>query len=731
MKDTHNIFKSALAGCAGLLCAATGSALTIDDFCTPSSSAPRAVREITPLSDGVSYSAISEDGKSIDVYNYKTGQKISTLFSIDGIKGETKIDAFDGYSISANEKKVLLWNNVSKIYRHSFTAEYYVYDVMRGTLAKVSTGGAQRGAVISHDGRMVAYVRDNNVFISNLDYGTDKAITTDGELNKTINGASDWSYEEEFSLVNTIRWSGDDTVLAFMRFDESKVPVYSFDNYRSYCNADPLGDPYPESYSYKYPLAGYPNSVVTVKAYNLDTRVTKQMDLPIGNDYVPSIEFDGEGKNLMVMVVNRDQNNMSLYRVNPASTVSHHILTEKSDAWLGPDTYQMVDYSQSSFIIASERSGFRHLYEYDYNGNLLRQITSGEWNVTDYYGRDAKTGRIFCQTTILGPINRNVVSVDGKGKISILNNEPGFENASFSTGMQYYVRNYSNATTPNRYSICDASGKKISDLELNNEYASKYASAPVKEFLTVKNAVGDEMNAYIIKPRNFNASQKYPLVMYQYNGPDSQEVLNRWRMEGVFYLASQGFIVACVDGRGTGNRGRSWSTPVYKKLGELETEDQIAGAKYFATLPYIDNQKMACFGWSYGGYMTLMEMASADSPFKAGVSMAPVTDWRFYDSIYTERYMLTPAQNESGYNKASALEKSGDLKGRLLIMSGTSDDNVHFYNTLKYTSKLGSEGKVFDMMALTGFEHSLPMCNARVQLFRKISDFLTTHLNTK
>lgn len=729
MKHTHNIVIAACAGIAGILPAAPAFALSVEDYCTPSTASPRAIKEITPLNDGLTYSAISSDGKAIEVFSYKTGEKISTLFSLDGVKGEVKIDEFDGYSLSANEKKILLWNNVSKIYRHSFTAEYYVYDIMRSTLARVSTDGPQRGAVISHDGRMVAYVRNNNVFISNLDYGTDKAITTDGEINKVINGASDWSYEEEFGLVNTLRWNGDDTVLAYLRFDESKVPVYSFDKYRSYCDPDPLGDLYPESYSYKYPLAGYTNSTVTVKAYNLDTRVTKQMDLPIGTDYVPSIEFDGEGKNLMVMIVNRDQNNLSLFRVNPASTVAHQILSEKSDAWLSPDTYQMVDYASASFIIASERTGFRHLYEYDYNGNQLRTITSGNWNVTNYYGRDPKSGKVYLQTTINGPENRNVVSVDKSGKqVNVLNNVEGTEIASFSTGMQFYIRNYSNATTPNQYTVCDNNGKKIKDIELNKEYASKYASAPQKEFLTVKNAVGEEMNAYIIKPVNFNASQKYPLLMYQYNGPDSQEVLNRWRMEGVYYLASQGYIVACVDGRGTGNRGRAWSTPVYCKLGQLETQDQIAAAKYFATLPYVDSGRMACFGWSYGGYMTLMEMAVPDSPFKAGVSMAPVTDWRFYDSIYTERYMLTPQQNEIGYNNASALEKSQDLKGRLLIMSGTSDDNVHFYNTLKYTSKLNSEGRVFDMMALTGFEHSLPMCNARAQLFKKIADFLGTHL---
>lgn len=702
--------------------------LTVEDFCDPKICAPKGIKTITPLADGISYSAVSEDGKKIEVYSYKTGKLLSTLFDVNAIKGDLRIDSFDGYQLSANEKKILLWNDVQPIYRRSFTAEYYVYDIFRGTLKRVSSNGRQRDAVMSHDGRMVAYTRDNNIYISNLDYDTDYAVTTDGVKNKIINGSSDWSYEEEFTLVNTIRWSKDDNLLAFVRFDESEVPVYGFDNYKSYCEENPLSDIYPTTYSYKYPLAGYPNSKVSVHSYNLDTRITKTMDLPIGEDYVPSIEFDGEGINLMVMLLNRDQNDLRLYKVNPGSTVGHLVMTEKSGAWLSPEAYQMVDYGEKTFVIGSERSGYRHLYEYDYNGNLLRQLTKGDWNVTDYYGKDTRSGRHFFQSTMLGAINRSVASVDGKGNISRLSKEEGTESASFSTTMDYYVSNYSDASRPNIYSIHDNSGKLILELENNSSYSSKYASAPKKEFVKVRNANGEEMNAYIIKPENFNTSQKYPLLMYQYNGPDSQEVLNRWKMEGVYYLASQGYVVACVDGRGTGNRSREWANSVYRRLGQLETEDQIAAANYFATLPYIDSSNMACFGWSYGGYMTLMELSAPSSPFKAGISMAPVTDWRFYDSIYTERYMTTPQQNEAGYNAASALERTKAMNSRLLIMSGTNDDNVHYYNTLKYTSKLNFEGKVFDMMSFTGFEHSLPKCNARVQLFKKVKDFLDTNL---
>lgn len=702
--------------------------LTVEDFCDVKLTAPRSVEEMHPLSDGETYSAISEDGKKINVYSYRTGAIIKTLFDVDAVKGDLKIEEFEGYEISGNEKKILLWNSSEKIYRHSFRAKYYVYDIFRQTLKEVSAGTLQQGAVISHDGTMVAYMRDNNIFISNLDYGTDRAITEDGAKNKIINGTSDWGYEEEFGVVNTMRWSPDDSTLAYVKFNESKVPAYQFDIYSGYCDPIEEYNLYPGTFEYKYPLAGFNNSIVSVHVYNLDNRVTKTMDLGLQEkDYVPSMEFGGSSDRLMVMVLNRDQNDLRLYRVDPASTVANLVYSDKSKAWLSPAAYQMVDYGSQSFVIGSERTGWRHLYEYSYTGDLKRTITSGDYNVTDYYGRD-KLGNVYLQCTKLGAINRNVAKVNAKGVLSLLNNAAGTESASFSRNFSYYVRTFSNAVTPPQYTVCKVNGGKIHDIELNAEYAARYTNAPRKEFLTVNNAAGEPMNAYIIKPADFDPSRKYPLLMTQYNGPDSQEVRDMWKMEGVYYLAQEGYIVAAVDGRGTGNRSREWANIVYKNLGHYETLDQIAGAEYFASLPYIDSSRLACFGWSYGGYMTLMELGAKNSPFKAGVAMAPVTDWRFYDSIYTERYMLTPQQNSKGYDDSSALNHTADMNANLLIMSGTADDNVHFYQTLKYTSKLTNEGKLFDMMAYTGFEHSCRMCNARTMIFRKIKDFLDTRL---
>ena len=702
--------------------------LTISDYCVSSNSSPAGIKAITPLMDGESFAVISDDGKSIESYSYKTGKKTGEIFNLDKVKGELKIDDFDGFKISDNGKKILLWNNSEKIYRYSFRAEYYVYDTFRSTLARVSTNGLQRGATISHDGRYVAYERDNNIWISNLDYKTDSPITTDGEKGKIINGIPDWSYEEEFDMLTAMRWNGDDTVLAYIKFDESDVPEYRFDQYLSYCNSDPLVDLYPNTYSYKYMLAGYPNSKVSVHAYNLDNKTTKKLDLPISSDdYIPSIEFGGDGSRLMIMVLNRDQNNLKLYNGNPGSTVCKAILTEESVTWISPDVYQNTCYNINDFVFCSEKSGYKHLYIYDYNGNLKRTLTKGDFNVTKYYGCDKK-GVHYMQTTSLGAIYRSVVSVDVKGIVKNLTGNTGTSSASFSKDMNYFVKTFSSSTVPTQYTICSSTGAKLSELEMNTTYAAKYSNAPKMEFLKVKNDIGEEMNAYMIKPLDFDPNKKYPLLMYQYNGPESQEVLDRWKMDGIFYIASQGYVVACVDGRGTGNRSNQWTKSVYLKLGELETQDQLSAINYFASLPFIDKDRLGCFGWSYGGYMTLMELGATNSPLKAGVAMAPVSDWRFYDGIYTERFMRTPQTNATGYMTSSALNRTQNVKGRLLIMSGTDDDNVHVYNTLKYASKLSSEGKICDMMIYSGYEHSLRMCDARVQLYRKISDFLKTNL---
>lgn len=717
-----------LAAMASFAFTAYAAPLDAEDYCDPKKSSAAGIGEMRPLADGKTYSMVSNDHRRIDIYSYATGKKTGTLFDLDAVKGDVKIDNFSGYKVSDNGRKVLLWNDKKGIWRYSFTAEYYVFDTMRGTMQKVSEKGAQRGATMSHDGLRVAYVRDNNVFISNLDYKTDIAVTTDGEINKISYGAPDWVYEEEFGVQCTLYWSGDDQTLAFMKWNETDVPSYSFDDYRSFNDKDPLGDPYPASFTYKYPLPGYPNSIVSVLAYDLNSRVTKEMDLGLGkDDYVPDMQFDGKGERLMVMKLNRDQNDLRIFSVNPASTVATQIYAEQSKAWVSKDVYGMVNYGTDSFVIASDKSGWTHLYEYSYNGRMVRQITNGDFNVTAYYGK-SQAGTYYLQTTKLGAVNRNVAAVDAKGVLRLLHDEPGWESCSFSRDFSFYVRSWSNVNTPTQYTVWSTSGKKVTDLEMNAAYAAKFAGAPKFELTTVKNGEGADMDAMIMKPSGFDASKKYPMMMYQYNGPESQQVTNRWHLDGLNYIAQEGYVVAVVDGRGTGGRSAEWSKCVYMHLGKYETIDQITGANAIASLPYVDASKMSLFGWSYGGYMTLMEMTAENSPFKCGVAMAAVTDWKWYDSIYTERYMRTPAQNESGYAESSAIGRSQRLKGRLLIMSGTSDDNVHFYNTIKYTSKLTYEGHLFDMLVFPGMDHSIRKGNARLMLYKRVVDFLNTNL---
>lgn len=702
--------------------------LTISDYCDITKATPAGFKDITPLSDGESFAAISEDGKAIEQFSYKTGKKIGDLFNVATVKGDLKIDEIEGFKICGNGKKIMIWNDSEKIHRYSFRAEYYVYDTFRSTLARVSDKGKQRGATISNDGRYVAYERDNNIWISSLDYKTDNQITNDGKKGCIINGIPDWSYEEEFEMLSAMRWNNDATVLAYVKFNETEVQEYSFDQYKGYCDSDPLSDLYPVAFSYKYMLPGFKNSEVGVYAYNMDTRATKKLDLPLAtDDYIPSMEFSGDGNRVMVMVLNREQNRLRLFSGNPASTVCKVLLTEESNTWISPRVYNDTYYGENDFVFCSEKSGYKHLYLYDYNGNLKRNLTKGDFNVTKYYGCDTK-GIHYFQATNLGPIYRSVVSIDPKGVLKNLTGNDGTSSAIFSKNMNYFLKTYSSSCTPTQYTLCSSTGSQLAELQMNRDYADKYRNAPKMEFLKVKNSQGEEMNAYVIKPQNFDSSKKYPLLMYQYNGPESQEVLDKWRMEGIFYIASKGYVVACVDGRGTGNRTNEWAKCVYKNLGALETEDQLCAVKYFGSLPYIDENRMGCFGWSYGGYMTLMEVGSKNSPLKAGVAMAPVSDWRFYDGVYTERFMLTPATNRLGYETSSALNTTKNMNSNLLVISGSDDDNVHMYNTLKYTSKLSYEGKVCDMMIYAGFEHSLRMCNARTQLFRKITDFLDNNL---
>lgn len=691
---------------------------------------PVAVKNVVSAKDGETYFLLSADGSRIDKINYKTGAVTETVFDASSARN-CPVKKWEGFSISSDETKILLFTNSDKIYRHSFEADYYVFEIKRNNMKPVSANGAQQAATFSPDGRMVAFVRDNNVYISKLDYGTEVQVTTDGEANSVINGVPDWVYQEEFSTTSSLAWSPDNSMLAFIRWDESGVPLYNMQFYKGACNPEEKCGLYPCTEGYKYPVAGMPVSKTSVISYDVDNRVLKTMDIPgDGNDYVPQIAFSTVADRLMVMKLNRTQNRLQLFAVNPRSRISKLIYTDESKTWINiEDITRMVRYYENFFVIPSEKTGYNHLYAYSYNGSVLRALTSGQWEVTDYYGYDPALKVHYFQSTQDSPLDRTVSKADAKGAVTKVSEKKGTNKAFFNSTYTYFINNFNDVSTPDQYIIYNNKGKLVRELQMNEAYAAKYTAPgiPRKEFFTV-NANGNICNAYIIKPADFNPSRKYPVIMSQYSGPGSQQVLNSWKFDWEQYAASKGYIVVCVDGRGTGGRGKEWQDIVYMQLGKYETADQIAAAAYMASQSYVDPSAIGIFGWSYGGYETLMAMSRPDSRYAAGVAVAPVTDWRYYDAIYTERFMRTPKENEAGYDAASPLNAIDMLKGRLLIMSGTADDNVHLQNTLEYTAGLTAANKTCDMMLYTNMNHSINTCNVRYPLFMKIMEFFDQHL---
>ncbi|MGM9804504.1 MAG: prolyl oligopeptidase family serine peptidase, partial [Muribaculaceae bacterium] len=488
---------------------------------------------------------------------------------------------------------------------------------------------------------------------------------------------------------------------------------------------------YPGMYEYKYPKAGETNATVSVLSYDVENRTLKSMKVPMEpTDYVAKIVYGKSPERLMVTKLNRHQNEISLYAVNPRSTVAKLVYSEKSDTWINHQLLTQAVYYDDFFVIRSEKSGWAHLYQYANSGALMKQITKGEWNVTEYYGYNPTTRTFYFQTSQVSPLDRTIAKVDAKGIETPIVSGAGTYSATFSANMAYYIQNFCDAKTPNQYKVINTlTGKTVRNLELNEAYAEKYtgAAVPKREFFQF-DSHGYKLNGYMIKPLDFNANKKYPVIMSQYSGPGSQMVRNNWKVDWEEYFATQGYIVVCVDGRGTGCRGKEFESSVYMKIGQLETIDQIAAANYMASQPYVDAKKIGIWGWSFGGYEVLMAMSQADSPYAAGVAIAPVTDWRFYDTIYTERFMRTPRENESGYDQGSPLKRVAQQKGRLLIMAGTADDNVHITNTYQYAAQMTQQNKLFDMMVYLNMNHSINGCETRVPLYARVLEFFNNNL---
>lgn len=680
--------------------------------------------EITPSNDGIHYYAANADFTKIEKWEYKSGKVVATLFDVATARN-CNIKSFEGYALSDDETRLLIYTNSEPIYRRSFVADYYTFEIKRNLLKPLSVNGKQQAAVYSPNGRMVAFVRENNIYIKKLDYDTEVAVTKDGEFNKIINGVPDWVYEEEFGFSSAMQWSSDSELLSFIRFNEAAVKEFAFTLFGSYCPDYPDYTLYPGEMRYKYPVAGEVNSRVQVVTYTVETRALKTHEIPMDADgYIPRIYAMPEADQLAVVTLNRHQNHLSLYKLNPRSGVKRLLLEDEDAAWIDPMSLDMMHFYPDFFVFASDRDGWLRLYKYNNNGIMQRAISPENQDVTAYLGYDKVKGAFYCQATA-GAINRAIYRYDSKKGITNITPEVGTHSATFNPSCSYYIHGFSSATTPPVYTLRTAEGKVIRTIEDNKAVVDAVAATnmPAREFFTMDNGKGYSLNGFMVKPYNFNAQSQYPAVLVQYSGPSSQEVLNNWEVDWYHYLANQGFVVICVDGRGTGGRGKAFESIVYQNLGRYETEDQVAAARYAASLPYVDGKNIGIWGWSFGGYEVLMAMTTGGGVFKAGVSIAPVTDWRFYDTIYAERYMRTPNENPDGYRYGAPLTHAEKLQGDLLIVSGSADDNVHMSNTMEMAGALIQADKQFDMMIYPNQNHSIKGCNSRYHIYTLVCNF--------
>lgn len=676
---------------------------------------PQSIYGINSLQDGEHYTSLSPNG--VEKFSYKTFDKVGTI----------KEGSFNDYQFNDDESWLLLETETEPIYRRSKRAKYTLFEMASGKEYFVFDGKKIQEPTLSPDGTKVAFVFDNNLYFQEIATGNVTQITTDGKKNEVINGITDWVYEEEFAFVRAFDWSADSKNIAFIRFDESKVPVMDIDIYGT--------ELYPSELRFKYPKAGEPNALVSVHVYNLKQNKTNEINLSEYSDfYVPRIQFTKDKNQLALIVSNRHQNKLDFFNVDANSLQKNKLFSETDKAWIDTDNITLEYLDDNSFLWASERDGFRHIYHYSSTGKLIKQVTKGTWEITEFYGYNPKNKKIYYQSTETGSINRGVYSVglNGENKKALAETK-GTNNANFSKNFNYFILNYSSATTPTKFTLNDGNtGKKLSDLTDTSQLETLLNGKNLgeKKFEEIQ-VNGVKLNAYTIKPHDFNPNKKYPLFMFVYGGPGSQQVLNRYDAgNGMWfqYLTQQGYIVACVDNRGTGGKGADFKKVTYKNLGHYEIEDQIAAAKYFGNLSYIDSERIGIFGWSYGGYMSSLAMTKGADVFKAGIAVAPVTNWRFYDTIYTERFLTTPQENAEGYDENSPINFVDQMKGNFLLVHGTADDNVHVQNSMRMAEALIQADKEFDYMVYPDKNHGIYGGNTRIHLFKKMSRFIIENL---
>lgn len=697
---------------------------------------PKQIDGVNPMNDGESYTQLSPDHKRIVRHSFKTGKEIATVFDVETARGSKKLPYIDGYIMSPDEHRILIQTETKGIYRRSYTAVYYIYDVRNNTLEPLSEGGPQQVPLFSPDGNVIAFARGNNLFLVKLLFGNAEVqVTKDGKFNEVINGLPDWVNEEEFTTNRSFDFSADSKVLAWVRYDESQVPIYSMQEFKGLYPARSEFDAYPGTYDYKYPVAGQKNSEVKVMTFDIKNRVTRTLDVPLDKDgYIPRIKFTSDPTKLAVITLNRHQSQMDVYMANPLSKVCKLVLREKNEKYVRETAYTQMKFYDGHFSLLSERSGFQHLYWYNLGGQLEAQITKGNFEVTDFYGYDARTGSFYYASTQESPLRRAVYKADKQGRVKKLSSSVGTNSAKFSKTMKYYMNVYSSAQQPPVTSLCDNNGKTITTLIDNADLKAKVEKvAGKKEFFQFTTSEGVQLNGWMVKPRDFDASKKYPVVMYQYSGPGSQEVTDSWNLgfygAGIFesYLTEQGFICACVDGRGTGARGADFEKCTYLQLGLRESQDQVETAIYLGSLPYVDKANIGIWGWSFGGFNTLMSMSEGRPVFKAGVAVAAPSNWKYYDTVYTERYMRTPNENAAGY-AINPMERAANLSGSLLLIHGTADDNVHFRNVAEVSEALVQANKQFEMQIYTNRNHSIYGGNTRYHLLTRMCDFFKRNL---
>lgn len=698
--------------------------ITVEDFTTKNTFPQKTVRGINWMKDGKFYSTL-ENNKVVK-YNITTGQPVATL--VDGSTLNPKIDIQD-YSFSGDEKKLLLTTDFQSIYRRSFTANYFIYDLASKSVKPLSANGKQSYAAFSADGSKVAFVRENNLFYVTLSDMKEEQVTDDGKFNHIINGTTDWVYEEEFSFVDGFYWSPDGKKLAYYRFDESAVREYNLQRWGKTL--------YPTDYRFKYPKAGEANSTVEIWIYNLDSKQKVKADIGTEKDiYIPRVKWTADANLLSIRKLNRLQNNLDILHINASTGASNVVLNEKSETFIDleftDDLIYLADGKQ--FIYTTERDGYKHLYLYGMDGKLVKQITQGSFEVSQLIGLDEKTKTLYYTSTEVSPLERHFYSITLSGKKTKLSQAAGIHTINMSGDFQFYIDYHTSAAHPTVVSLFKTKGNALQKVLEDNGTLAKllddYGFA-AKEFFSFKTVDGTDLNGYMLKPKNFDASKQYPVLVYQYSGPGSQNVNNLWGGSHFFFhqmLTQKGYIVAVIDSRGTGGRGEHFKKLTYKQLGKYELEDHIAGAKFLSTLEYIDDSRIGIWGWSYGGYMSSLAMTKGAGTFKMGIAVAPVTNWRFYDTIYTERYLQTPQLNASGYDDNSPSTYANKLQGNFLLIHGTGDDNVHFQNSVVLQDALINAGKQFTSFYYPDKHHGIQGAQTKYHLYTMMLNYVQENL---